>query len=380
MKFLAITITSIVLIGIVTIAFFKISNNEPPIAQVHHAREMLAKAELLKSAEFAQGHYFLAKNYYDSAMVAWANENERFILLRQYGKIEQYAVQSIDNSTLAISATKGAVSKIEAGLGQQIKKIEKKITDFDTKYGSFPISTNDNNILTQSKLQFKMGTLAFENKDFALSKSKLDSAEASISAIFQQYESNLQTYFSNHSTWANWAHNDIAHSKKHKLYFILVDKMARTCSLYKNGKEMYSFNIELGANWIGDKNQQNDNSTPEGQYKIIQKKLNTDTKYHKAFLLNYPNDDDKKRFLENKKKGIVKPTAKIGGLIEVHGHGGKGIDWTNGCISLIDADMDILYKHCPIGTKVTIIGSAKPLKELVQGTTPAITKGANTIQ
>ncbi len=59
-------------------------------------------------------------------------------------------------------------------------------------------------------------------------------------------------------------------------------------------------------------------------YKIIEKKQNGQTKYYKALLLNYPNEDDKKRFLANKKNGIISKDAKIGNLIEIHGNGGKG--------------------------------------------------------
>jgi murein L,D-transpeptidase YafK len=124
------------------------------------------------------------------------------------------------------------------------------------------------------------------------------------------------------------------------------------------------FSIELGSNWIGDKNQQGDKTTPEGLYKIISKKSDGETKFNKALLLNYPNEDDKKRFSINKKNGIIKPGANIGNLIEIHGEGGQGIDWTDGCIALKNDEMDILYTACPVGTHVTIVGSLRPLHEL----------------
>ena len=38
--------------------------------------------------------------------------------------------------------------------------------------------------------------------------------------------------------------------------------------------------------------------------------------------------------------------AKIGGLIEIHGNGGKGIDWTEGCIALTDKEIDIGLQKC----------------------------------
>ena len=48
----------------------------------------------------------------------------------------------------------------------------------------------------------------------------------------------------------------------------------------------------------------------------------------------------------------------IGGLIEIHGHGGRGTDWTNGCIALSDAEMDRLFAAVFVGTPVTIVGTA----------------------
>jgi lipoprotein-anchoring transpeptidase ErfK/SrfK len=58
---------------------------------------------------------------------------------------------------------------------------------------------------------------------------------------------------------------------------------------------------------------------------------------------------------------VIAASADIGNLIEIHGDGGKGIDWTDGCIALKNTDMDILYKLVPNGTTVTIVGTAQPL-------------------
>jgi L,D-peptidoglycan transpeptidase YkuD (ErfK/YbiS/YcfS/YnhG family) len=58
-------------------------------------------------------------------------------------------------------------------------------------------------------------------------------------------------------------------------------------------------------------------------------------------------------------------SAKIGGLIEIHGNGGKGIDWTEGCVALTDSEMDIIFKFTKVGTPVTIVGSMTDLKEVL---------------
>ena len=49
----------------------------------------------------------------------------------------------------------------------------------------------------------------------------------------------------------------------------------------------------------------------------------------------------------------------IGGAIEIHGHGGRAIDWTSGCVALKNEHMDRLYAGVAVGTPVTIVGTAR---------------------
>ena len=88
------------------------------------------------------------------------------------------------------------------------------------------------------------------------------------------------------------------------------------------------------------------------------------TKYYKALLISYPNEEDKKRYDLSIRNGIVPKDKGIGGLIEIHGGGGKGQNWTDGCIALKNEDMDRIYHIASPGTPVTIVGSLKPIKEI----------------
>jgi lipoprotein-anchoring transpeptidase ErfK/SrfK len=64
--------------------------------------------------------------------------------------------------------------------------------------------------------------------------------------------------------------------------------------------------------------------------------------------------------------GLLPPTAKIGGLIEIHGNGGKGIDWTEGCIALTDKEIEVVYRSVKVGTPVTIVGSVIDLENAMK--------------
>jgi murein L,D-transpeptidase YafK len=106
-----------------------------------------------------------------------------------------------------------------------------------------------------------------------------------------------------------------------------------------------------------------DKATPEGMYKIVNKY--TGTKYNNALLLDYPNEEDVIRFNREKSKGLIPRNTKIGNGIEIHGSGGKGVDWTEGCIALEDDEMAIVFRLASVGTPVTIVGSLRSFNEIL---------------
>jgi murein L,D-transpeptidase YafK len=132
-----------------------------------------------------------------------------------------------------------------------------------------------------------------------------------------------------------------------------VDKSAHKAYLVKGGTVLKTYRCDLGWNSAEQKYFQGDGATPEGKYQITAVKHRS--KYHKALLINYPNESDKKRFAENKRKGVISRYARIGALIEIHGGGGRDQDWTDGCIALTDRDMDNLLAYVSVGTAVTIV-------------------------
>jgi len=99
---------------------------------------------------------------------------------------------------------------------------------------------------------------------------------------------------------------------------------------------------------------------------MITKKLsNGSTKYHKALMINYPNQQDLEEFNSRIQRGQLPGGARIGELIEIHGDGGKGGNWTEGCVALRNRDMDLLFEHVDSGTPVTIIGSSISLDKYI---------------
>jgi murein L,D-transpeptidase YafK len=175
----------------------------------------------------------------------------------------------------------------------------------------------------------------------------------------------LEQYFDDFNQWKKWVDDAISESRKTKTYAIIVDKTSGKCMLYYKGKKLNTYEAELGQNWIGDKQFEGDKTTPEGIYQVIEKKQGGQTRYYKALKINYPNEDDKNRFEALKLSRAIDKNKKIGGMIEIHGDGGKGYHWTDGCVALANKDMDNLYGKVPLKTTVVIVGSLRPLSEII---------------
>lgn len=159
--------------------------------------------------------------------------------------------------------------------------------------------------------------------------------------------------------WRSWSDETIA-STRHGPPALVVDKLARRLDVYRDGRRVASFPVELGTRGLQQKLHAGDQATPEGTYRVTEVRTGGQTRYYKALLLDYPNRDDLARYQDARRRGLVPGNAGAGSLIEIHGDGGQGRDWTNGCVALANADMDDLFRHVRVGTRVTIVGTVTP--------------------
>ena len=157
--------------------------------------------------------------------------------------------------------------------------------------------------------------------------------------------------------WQSWADATVAASHGGKVA-IVVDKLGRRLYLLRDGRVAAEFEADLGRNAVSNKVTAGDGATPEGRYRVTEKRDNGSTRWYKALMLNYPNADDLKAFNAARKRGELPRGRGPGGLIEIHGHGGRRSNWTDGCVALLNSEMDELMKVVPVGTPVTIVGVA----------------------
>lgn len=337
---------------------------EPPAGLVEKARAAVAAASSKKAGTLSAKQYREAKMYYDSAIYYWKSQNERWIFLRDYSLVEDCARRSINAAGIAGKIAGEKYSALSILLPEKIKFLNEETEKFRHIFRRLPLSRSQFESFSKGLIRLSEAENALAKNDLTKANALFNEAEKLIRGPLDFSNQLLDDYFSHYETWKKLADNAIRDSRKNKSSLILVDKFARECHLYQGGVLKTSFEIELGTNWIGDKSQRGDLATPEGRYKITEKLRGRQTKYYKALMLNYPNEEDIRRFEEAKRLGRISRDAHIGGLIEIHGDGGKGADWTEGCVALTNQDMDRLYSVASVGTPVVIVGSLKSFDEV----------------
>jgi hypothetical protein len=338
---------------------------KPPTGEMEHAREILSRAGTNKADTYSKKLYTEAKTFYDSAMVNWQKENKRFIFIRHYERVKMFAELSAKKASQASENSVSSSSTLKIKLKQKIETLNDLVAQIDELFTTYPLTSEVRNRISKGKILLEEAEIVYKKGQYLQSNRKITDAEYLLTESYENASTNLKNYFKSYSVWKNWADRTINESKKNRDYSIIIDKFSRKCFVYLAGSKKYEFEAELGKNWVGDKRLKGDLATPEGMYKITKKFDGGKTKYYKALLLDYPNDEDKAKFRSEIEQGSLPASAKIGGLIEIHGNGGKGIDWTEGCIALTDREMDVIFKIVKVGTPVTIIGSMIELKDVV---------------
>jgi L,D-peptidoglycan transpeptidase YkuD (ErfK/YbiS/YcfS/YnhG family) len=241
------------------------------------------------------------------------------------------------------------------------------LEDRINKLKKVSLNMNENDLvrrsLSRAEVVSKEAGLLFSQEKYNVLPNKIKmidhhvgQAEEALFSILARYADDSQV-----ETWKKWAEETVAESRKKGTVAILVNKLERTLTLYKKGKAIAVYEIGLGKYGLSDKLYAGDEATPEGKYRVI-RKLPT-SHFYKALLIDYPNAEDRRRFSQAKRKGLIPPGAGIGGLIEIHGGGNDSL--TNGCIGVENSVMDQIYPEVGLATPVTIIGSLESADQLI---------------
>jgi len=140
---------------------------------------------------------------------------------------------------------------------------------------------------------------------------------------------------------------------------ILVDKSEHRLWLFSGREVIESHSVALGSGGQGQKGYEGDKVTPIGSYQVTH--IIPKTRWHTYLALDYPREEDKRRYAELVARGEAPPGTTAGSGIAIHGRRAdmpdgahKLIDWTLGCVALDNAEIDAIAGKIKKGARVVI--------------------------
>lgn len=143
--------------------------------------------------------------------------------------------------------------------------------------------------------------------------------------------------------------------------WIKVEKRERRLIVYDDTEPIRSYPIVLGPEPEGAKLHEGDFRTPEGEYSIIAKYPHP--RWSRFLLIDYPTPVNTEMHEWTKEAGLLPGNGRgvpgPGGHVGIHGtsdeeRNRRGENWTLGCISLFNRDVEELYSMVDVGTRVVI--------------------------
>lgn len=332
---------------------------DPPRFRFESAERALAEARDARADRWAPDALRSAESAMRNAWVERRRQEARFVLFRDfalaraaYASAEERARQATEQAAKGRSADR---ESSEAA----IARAEDDVGAADDVGSTMHLGTYGRVVLRKAKLALDEARFFHASEEYARARDQ--AARATSLAVRVGADAATAAARFVDATWVRrWkgmADDTIRQSRTTGGTAVVIYKDSHRLVLYSGGRPVKSYRAELGYNATRDKVHAGDAATPEGRYRIIAKKGLGNSTYHRALLLDYPNDDDRAEFDRLRRAGKLPRWAKVGGMIEIHGDGGKGRDWTRGCVALSNPDIDDLFGRVGVGTPVTIVGS-----------------------
>jgi hypothetical protein len=287
----------------------------------------------------------------------WRSENRRWLPRRDLARVEQGALDAAGWVRACGKRSSTIRDSLQGALDGRLAANQQMLGAARAAYARLPQPKSAQRHLVDAELLQRQAAEAYRSGELTRARDLLKRSETLGREWKSRMESALDTYLRDLPTWRSWADSAIARSKRTKTTAVVVDKLAAICRVYVSGSLAHEYSAEFGPNWMQQKNFQGDDATPEGQYRVVRKKQGSATIYYKALAIDYPNRQDTQRIAELRKNGALPRSATAGGHIEIHGKGGRGAHWTEGCVALDNDDMDEVYRLVAEGAPVVIVGA-----------------------
>jgi len=339
-----------------TFSLFLFGCTGPPIPQEVKQAEIL-EHDLwgIGGPLYAPQEYQRYKSALRKAKDDLIRENSKFFFFRDYGYVQAELKELLEEGErlrIGIQKQKNSrASDVERQIatGQaEIEKLRRLASMINEGYLARKNLTKAELSLTEAELLCKRGEFDSAQERLNGLNGYLRDARDTLAPMLTRYTDHTQI-----AKWRRWVEETVSESRHRRNIAIVVSKIDRRLILYRNGNLVKTYPIAIGRNGSSLKLHAGDHATPEGEYRIVRKLPRS--KYYKALLINYPNAEDKRRFISAKVRGRIPRSVGIGGLVEIHGGGKDGM--TYGCIALDNDHMGEIFAMVDVGTRVSIVGS-----------------------
>ncbi|MBN1465821.1 L,D-transpeptidase family protein [candidate division KSB1 bacterium] len=341
---------------LIVYCFISLLSPQPPLKMIEQYQDAIVAARQEKAPRYAPEYYESAVHTWEIAYAEWQRQNSKIGMQRNFSRTDSLICIAAESAEKAMRIAKMRQDSLSRTAANKLDFLPQYVTQVRADMERISIQGADRKKFVRGELMILQGQEAFKRQDYLAAVEKIHAGEILLGQVEKAAREKFDSYIANLPEWQQWTHETIEWSRQYAQVAIIVEKMKSRCLLYAAGKVIKEYAAEFGSEWIGHKRQRGDETTPEGQYFVTIKKGPASTSYYKALEINYPNEKDIIKFQEAKRAGLIAKDAAIGGLIEIHGEGGKGANWTQGCIALKNEDMDELFDLAQIGTPVTIVG------------------------
>ncbi len=331
---------------------------EAPIFRKYEAKAAVEAAQAAGAGSHVPESLADAQEALAEADLEVGRQLKRMAWRRSFGKAEALYESAIRRARLAETLSGQREDQSRQRALRLLARAEAGFDQMEWLLTYVPPSSLIRGDVRKARVSYREAKALLQEGDLERAATVAGSASSGIQAAQARFSRYLRSTLNpeRHAQYRHWVRETIDWSARNKSTVIVVDKMRRTLSLISGGRRVRAFRAELGLNGTFDKVLAGDRATPEGRYHITEKRGPRQTRWYKALLLNYPNKEDQARFERAKKRGQISRRSRIGGLIEIHGEGGRGEDWTDGCVALRNHEMDWLFDRVSVGTPVTIVG------------------------
>ena len=332
---------------------FFYQRDDAPVVVFNNAKAALDRAVTAGAVRHANATYCAADSALRAGQMEMAYQNGRLALLRDYETADAYLSSAVKLATDAKAQSEARIHSLDSLARYQCTDLSHELSLCREAIDGTLVNFSAERYWATAELALKASWVMIGRCEYEEAMKSTEKGKKALKQVVEALAEAVNNEKGKIEVWRSWVSETVSASLANNNHALIVDKSAHKAYLVHGGKVIHTYRCELGWNSAEQKYFQGDGATPEGRYTVTSVKRSS--KYYHALLLNYPNDLDRRRFSENKRKGVISKYAKIGALIEIHGSGGRGEDWTDGCIALANKDMDHLFKYATVGTPVTIV-------------------------